>query len=127
MDAVREGHPLLAAEEITPELYAACGHVVASRRGNTNGPVDRALASLGLRRAILAVVPDFSAALAIAKASDMVALVTASLTDRNCEGFRPPGNRLGLPGLDGLVANAEFSPQPREVVGAHRILGTPLR
>ena len=26
-----------------------------------------------------------------------------------------------------LVANAEFSPQPREVVGAHRILGTPLR
>ena len=23
-----------------------------------------------------------------------------------------------------LVANAEFSPQPREVVGAHRILGT---
>jgi hypothetical protein len=26
-----------------------------------------------------------------------------------------------------LVANAEFSPQPREVVGAHRILGTLLR
>jgi len=75
---VREGHPLLAAEEITPELYAACGHVVASRRGNTNGPVDQALAELGLRRSILAVVPGFSAALAIAKASDLVALVTAS-------------------------------------------------
>ena len=26
-----------------------------------------------------------------------------------------------------LVANAEFSPQPPEVVGAHRILGTLLR
>ena len=25
----------------------------------------------------------------------------ASLTDRNCEGFCPPGNRFGLPGLDG--------------------------
>ncbi len=25
----------------------------------------------------------------------------ASLTDRNCEGFRPPGNRVGLPGLHG--------------------------
>jgi DNA-binding transcriptional LysR family regulator len=45
--AARGGHPLLAAEEITPELYAACGHVVASRRGSTNGPVDQALASLG--------------------------------------------------------------------------------
>ena len=29
--------------------------------------------------------------------------------------------------LPPLVANAEFSPQPREVVGAHRILGTLLR
>ncbi len=76
--AAREGHPLFAAEQITPELYAACGHVVASRRGNTNGPVDQALAALGLRRAILAIVPDFSAALAIAKASDLIALVTAS-------------------------------------------------
>ncbi len=75
---VREGHPLLASEEITPERYAACGHVVASRRGNTNGPVDQALAALGLRRSILAVVPGFSAALAIASASDLVALVTAS-------------------------------------------------
>ena len=25
----------------------------------------------------------------------------ASLTDRNCEGFRLPGNRVGLPGLNG--------------------------
>jgi DNA-binding transcriptional LysR family regulator len=90
--AVREGHPLLAAEEITPELYAACGHVVASRRGNTNGPVDQALASLGLRRAILAVVPDFSAALAIAKASDLVALVTASFHDATNE-IQPEANR----------------------------------
>jgi DNA-binding transcriptional LysR family regulator len=78
---VREGHPLLLAEEITPELYAACGHVVASRRGNPNGPVDQALAALGLKRTVLAVVPGFSAALAIARASDLVALVTASFHD----------------------------------------------
>jgi DNA-binding transcriptional LysR family regulator len=89
---VREGHPLLAAEEITPELYAACGHVVASRRGSTNGPVDQALAALGLRRSILAVVPGFSAALAIAKASDLVALVTASFHNAANEGL-PDANR----------------------------------
>lgn len=76
--AAREGHPLLGAGEITPELYAACAHVVASRRADTNGPVDQALAALGLRRVIQAIVPSFSAALAIAKASDLVALVTAS-------------------------------------------------
>ncbi|HYA74143.1 MAG TPA: LysR family transcriptional regulator, partial [Roseiarcus sp.] len=89
---VRDGHPLLAAEEITPELYAACGHVVASRRGNTNGPVDQALAALGLRRNILAVVPGFSAALAIAKASDLVALVTASY-DNAANESRPESDR----------------------------------
>lgn len=75
--AVREGHPLLAAEEITPERYAACGHVVASRRGKTDGPVDKALAALGLKRTVLAIVPSFSGALAIARESNLVALVTA--------------------------------------------------
>ena len=79
----REGHPLWTAEELTPALYAACGHVVASRRGETHGPVDQALAALGLRRTVLAVVPSFSAALAIAKASDLVALVTASFYEAN--------------------------------------------
>jgi DNA-binding transcriptional LysR family regulator len=90
---VREGHPLLAAGEITPERYAACGHVVASRRGDTNGPVDQALASLGLRRSIVVVVPGFSAALAIAKASDLVALVTASFHNATNESQPEAGLR----------------------------------
>jgi DNA-binding transcriptional LysR family regulator len=77
----REGHPLLAGAEITPEKYAACGHVIVSRRGAADGPVDQALSTLGLKRAIFAVVASFSAALAIARASDLVALVTASFHD----------------------------------------------
>ena len=40
--------------------------------------LDRALAELGLERKVLAVVPGFSEALAIASTSDLVALVTAS-------------------------------------------------
>ncbi|TLU73715.1 LysR family transcriptional regulator [Lichenicoccus roseus] len=75
--AVREGHPL-AAGGITPERYAAWGHVVASRSGRPDGPVDAALAALGLARRVVVVVPGFPAALAIAAASDLVALVTAS-------------------------------------------------
>ena len=90
---VREGHPLLAAKEITPDLYARCAHVVVSRRGITDGPVDRALAALGLRRAVLAVVPGFSAALAIARASDLVALVTASFHDAVDEAQPEAGRR----------------------------------
>jgi len=93
--AAREGRPLLAAQEITPERYAACGHVVASCRGDANGPVDQALAALGLRRVIVAIVPGFSAALAIACASDLVALVTASSLDA-ARARRPEAVGLGV-------------------------------
>jgi len=78
---VRRGHPLLAKGEVTPEGYAACGHVVASRRGRPTGPVDEALAALGLARTVVAVVPGFRAALSIACASNLVALVTASFIE----------------------------------------------
>lgn len=76
---VRKGHPLEPEREVTAGQYASFGHVVASRRGRIKGPVDEALAELGLERKIAAVVPGFSAALAVAQASDLVALVPASL------------------------------------------------
>ena len=76
--AVRVGHPLVEKGKITPERYSAFGHVVASRRGSANGPVDEALAALGLTRTVVAVVPSFRAALAVARVSDLVALVTSS-------------------------------------------------
>jgi DNA-binding transcriptional LysR family regulator len=74
---VRQGHKLMTAE-ITPERYAACDHVVTSRRGRTSGPVDEALSALGLTRTVVAVVPGFPAALAVASTTDLVALVTHS-------------------------------------------------
>ena len=75
---VRQGHPLLEDGEVTPPRYAACAHVITSRRGVAEGPVDSALAELGLFRVIAAVVPSFRAALAVAEASDLVALVSHS-------------------------------------------------
>lgn len=75
---IRAGHPLTREPEVTASQYAALGHVVASRRERTYGPVDEALAELGLRRNIAAVVPSFPAALAVAQESDLVALVPAS-------------------------------------------------
>jgi DNA-binding transcriptional LysR family regulator len=76
--AVRDGHPLLGRGKITAERYASFGHVVASRRGHESGPVDEALAALGLSRTVVVVVPSFRAALAVASVSDLVALVTSS-------------------------------------------------
>jgi DNA-binding transcriptional LysR family regulator len=82
---VRKGHPLETEGKVTPERYVAFGHVVASRRGRTSGPVDEALATLGLERTIVAVVPGFPAALAVARASDLVALVPASFLGSQSE------------------------------------------
>ncbi len=74
---VRKGHALETGGAVTAERYVAFGHIIASRRGRLNGPVDMALAALGLTRTIAAVVPGFPAALAVARASDLVALVPA--------------------------------------------------
>ena len=76
--AVRKGHPLELDGQVSAERYVAFGHVVTSRRGRTTGPVDEALAVLGLERTIVAVVPSFAAALAVARTSDLIALVPAS-------------------------------------------------
>lgn len=73
--AVRDGHPLLR-DRVTADRYAACGHVVTSRSGRARDQVDDALAALGLSRKVVAVVPSFPAALAIVRASDLVALVS---------------------------------------------------
>ncbi|HEX8620202.1 MAG TPA: LysR family transcriptional regulator [Thermoanaerobaculia bacterium] len=71
---VRAGHEL-ADGTITPNRFAAGRHVLFSRRGADRGPVDDALASLGLERNIVATVNGFTAALALARASDLIAVV----------------------------------------------------
>ena len=83
--AVRAGHPLLAGP-MTPGRYAACRHVVASRRGAFTGPVDDALQALGLRRQVVAVVPGFPDALRIARDTDLVALVPRSCLRESIDG-----------------------------------------
>ncbi len=74
----RVGHPLLAGAAVTPEGYAACDHVATSRRDSAIGPVDEALEKLGLRRAIVVVVPGYPDAMRIARQSDLVAVVPRS-------------------------------------------------
>ncbi len=71
---VRTGHAL-SKGEITPARYAAGPHVGVSRRGLDRGPIDEALAPLGLERQVLVIVGGFSTALALARASDLIATV----------------------------------------------------
>jgi DNA-binding transcriptional LysR family regulator len=71
---VRMGHSL-SQGEITPSRYASGMHILVSRRGLDNGPMDEALKPFGLEREIVTIVGGFSAALALARASDMIATV----------------------------------------------------
>lgn len=76
---VRTGHPL-SQGEVSTSRYAAGRHILVSRRGLDKGPMDEALEALGLQREIITVVGGFSAALALARASDLIATVPARHT-----------------------------------------------
>ena len=71
---VRKGHPL-SEGEITAARFAAAAHVHVSRRDGDKGPIDDALAGLGLERQVATIVGGFSAALALVRASDLLACV----------------------------------------------------
>jgi DNA-binding transcriptional LysR family regulator len=71
---VRSRHPLCRGK-ITPARYASGRHIQVSLKGVDKGPVDEALAPLGLERQIVTVVGGFSEALALARASDLIATV----------------------------------------------------
>jgi DNA-binding transcriptional LysR family regulator len=90
----RIGHPLLSDTDITPERYAACSHVVASRKGEFTGPVDDALEKIGLKRTVSVVVPGFPDAMRIARQSDLLALVPHS-----CLGYSLEDDQAETTGL----------------------------
>ncbi|MCX0243652.1 LysR family transcriptional regulator [Streptomyces drozdowiczii] len=72
---VRADHPLLEGE-ITPARFAAADHLTVSRRGRTTGPVDTALAGLGLSRRVVASVGTLPSSLFILLSSDLVGLTS---------------------------------------------------
>jgi len=96
---VRTGHPLCRGR-ITPARYAAVRHVFVSRRGRNTGPMDDALRLLGLEREIATVVGGFSTALALARATDLVATVP----ERHTGSLRTGMHSFPLP-----VATPEFT------------------
>jgi DNA-binding transcriptional LysR family regulator len=89
---VRLGHAL-SLGEITPARYAAGGHILVSRRGRDRGPIDEALAPLALERNIVTIVAGFATALALARASDLI----ASVPERHTGNLRAGMHGFPLP------------------------------
>ena len=81
VSVMRAGHPL-AGRRVTSARFAALEHIVTSRRGIARGPIDDALALQGRERRIAAVVPSFSAALALCMDSDLVTIAPRRLARR---------------------------------------------
>lgn len=99
---VRAGHPL-GRGAVTQARYAAGEHVHIARKAVGSGPVEDALEALGLDRRVAVSVATFSAALALARASDLIATVPERYTGRLREGmhtfplpFPTPGLTLSL-------------------------------
>jgi DNA-binding transcriptional LysR family regulator len=78
---VRVGHAL-SRGKVTPSRYANGRHISVSRRGLERGPIDEALKAFGLEREIVTIVGGFSTALAVARASDLIASVPERQTGK---------------------------------------------
>jgi DNA-binding transcriptional LysR family regulator len=89
---VRMGNPL-SRGEITPSRYATGRHICVSRRGLDQGPIDEALKPFGLEREIVTMVGGFSTALALARASDLI----ASVPERHTGNLRAGMYSFSLP------------------------------
>ncbi len=97
---VRIGHPLNQGE-ITPTRYAAGRHICVSRRGPDKEPIDEALEPFGVQREIVvAIIGGFSTALALARASDLI----ASVPERHTGNLRTGMHSFTLP-----VSTPEFT------------------
>jgi DNA-binding transcriptional LysR family regulator len=75
---VRDGHPLSANGPVIAARYVAFPHVATPHGERIVPTLDAGLERQGLRRNVAAVVQSFPAALAVACASDLVALLPAS-------------------------------------------------
>jgi DNA-binding transcriptional LysR family regulator len=89
---VRMGHSL-SQGKITSTRYARGRHICVSRRGLDKGPIDEALKPFGLEREIVTIVGGFSAALALARASDLI----ASVPERQTGNLRAGMHSFPLP------------------------------
>jgi DNA-binding transcriptional LysR family regulator len=89
---VRRGHAL-SQRKITAARYASGEHVGIVRPWLDKGPIDEALTAAGLAREVITVVGGFSTAIALARASDLI----ASVPERHTASLRAGTHSFPLP------------------------------
>jgi DNA-binding transcriptional LysR family regulator len=89
---VRAGHAL-ASGAVTPERYASGEHVLAWREGLDLGSIDQLLAERRLGRDVVTTVDGFSAALSLARTTDLIATVP----ERHTAGLRGGMHSFPIP------------------------------
>ena len=99
--AVRPQHPLARRSAMTIERFCNYDHVLVSPAGGSfEGPTDRALARLQLRRKVRYSVPSFLLLPEILQTDDLIALVPSRLlrdNDKRLVVLKPP---IEVPGFD---------------------------
>lgn len=89
---VQAGH-FLSQGRITSKKYASAKHIGIARQGLEMGPIDEAIKAIGLQRSIVTIVGGFSTAVALARASDLV----ASVPERHTGNLRAGMHTFTLP------------------------------
>lgn len=95
---VRKGHPF-SRGKLTVARYAGAKHICVSRQGLDKGtseeerPIDEALNRLGHERQIITLVGGFSTAVALARATDLI----ASVPERHTAALRSGMHTFPLP------------------------------
>jgi DNA-binding transcriptional LysR family regulator len=120
--AVRKGHALSKCK-ITAARYAAGRHILVSRRGLDKGPIDEALSPLGFKRNIAIIVGGFSAAISIARASDLI----AGIPERGTAALRTGMHSFPLPVVTPEITVAMLWHPRLDADPAHRWLRGRIR
>ncbi|MFD4601945.1 LysR family transcriptional regulator [Streptomyces sp. NPDC058464] len=92
---MRADHPL-ATGTLTPQRFAEAEHVTVSRRGRLTGPIDAALAEIGLRRRVRAALPTTAAALDLTARTTMLTAVAEQVCRPACTSLRLRARPLPL-------------------------------
>jgi DNA-binding transcriptional LysR family regulator len=130
---VRDSHPL-AKGQVTRDRYVMAKHVHVSRRGLHSTDIDGAVSAAGLQRPIAMIVHGFSAALALARETELVATVPERHTAGLRKGmqafvlpFDVPTFTLSMlwhPRMDGDLAHRWLRGQVGSVCAERRPLGS---
>lgn len=119
---VRAGHPL-APGAVTVQAYAAGRHIGLSLRLLGQEAVDLALEAMGLQRQVATVVGSFAGALALARATDLIAKVP----ERHTQTLRAGMHSFALPvALDPMTVSMLWHPR-QDADPAHRWLRKTVR